>query len=329
MNAEPRRASPDAQDARQRPENSLIARAFRGLDRLVDDMQQIEEVIEDLGQLGGETIEPTLRKLRRQIREFEPSVTMIGQVKAGKTTLVNAMIGRPDLLPADINPWTSVVTSLHMSPTLNASTQKARFSFFSEEEWNHLLNRGGRVGEMAERAGAEKEVEKVRRQLEEMREKSRQRLGRKFEMLIGQEHDYGYVDEELIQRYVCLGDEVDGDAAEDAADQRQGRFADITKSADLYLSQPEMPTGLCIRDTPGVNDTFMVREQITVNAIRQSRLCVVVLSAHQALSTVDLALIRLISNIRSREVIIFVNRVDELANPTKEIPEIRAAIQKT
>ncbi|MEM9757495.1 MAG: hypothetical protein AAF914_15945, partial [Pseudomonadota bacterium] len=47
------------------------------------------------------------------------------------------------------------------------------------------------------------------------------------------------------------------------------------------------------------------------------------------LSTVDLALIRLISNIRSREVIIFVNRVDELANPTKEIPEIRAAIQKT
>ena len=45
---------------------------------------------------------------------------------------------------------------------------------------------------------------------------------------------------------------------------------------------------LCIRDTPGVNDTFMIREQITIRAIRESRICVVVLAAHQALSSVDL-----------------------------------------
>ncbi|MEM9318838.1 MAG: dynamin family protein [Pseudomonadota bacterium] len=316
-------AAPPKRDA------GLIARAYGGLNRFVDEMQELEEVIEDLGQLGGDTIEPTLRKLRRQIRDFEPSVTMIGQVKAGKTSLVNAMVGRPDFLPADINPWTSVVTSLHMSPAASQAAQKARFSFFSEEEWSHLLSRGGRMGELAARAGADKELEKVRRQLEEMREKSRQRLGRKFEMLLGQEHEYGYADEELVKRYVCLGDDVDPEDGVDAADAKQGRFADITKSADLYLGQPELPTKFCIRDTPGVNDTFMIREQITVNAIRQSRLCVVVLSAHQALSTVDLALIRLISNIRSREVIIFVNRIDELQDPSKEIPEIRASIQAT
>ncbi|MEM6609802.1 MAG: dynamin family protein [Pseudomonadota bacterium] len=326
MNAERQMAAQNAQPA---PENGLIARAYRGLHRFIDGMQEIEEVIEDLGQLGGDTIEPTLRKLRRQIRDFEPSVTMIGQVKAGKTSLVNAMVGRPDFLPADINPWTSVVTSLHMSPAATSAAQKAKFSFFSEEEWNHLLSRGGRVGELAERAGADKELEKVRAQLEEMREKSRQRLGRKFEMLLGQEHEYGYADEELVQRYVCLGDDVDGEEDGDPSDTKQGRFADITKSADLYLGQPELPTKLCIRDTPGVNDTFMIREQITVNAIRQSRLCVVVLSAHQALSTVDLALIRLISNIRSREVIIFVNRIDELQDPAKEIPEIRNSITST
>ncbi len=69
---------------------------------------------------------------------------------------------------------------------------------------------------------------------------------------------------------------------------------------------------LCIRDTPGVNDTFMIREQITIRAIRESRLCVVVLAAHQALSSVDLALIRMIANVKSREVIIVVNRIDEI-----------------
>jgi hypothetical protein len=90
------------------------------------------------------------------------------------------------------------------------------------------------VGELARRAGADKELETVRAQLEEMREKSRQRLGKSFELLLGQQHDYGYVDPELVERYVCLGDDVD---PVHEPDNGQGRFADITKSAELFLSQ--------------------------------------------------------------------------------------------
>jgi hypothetical protein len=129
-----------------------------------------------------------------------------------------------------------------------------------------------------------------------------------------------------VERYVCLGDDVDPTME---PDNGQGRFADITKSAELYLSQQGLVWPMCVRDTPGVNDTFLVREQITVNAIRSSRVCVVVLSAHQALSTVDMALIRMIANIRARDVIIFVNRVDELGDPVREIPEIRDSIRET
>jgi signal recognition particle receptor subunit beta len=308
------------------PEGALIRSTFSGLQPFAERMRKLEAAVDAITDAGGDTTQAATRKLKRQIRTFEPSVTMIGQVKAGKTTLVNALAGWSGLLPADINPWTSVVTSLHLDPAARGGAGKAKFRFFDEEEWDRLLSRGGRVGELAARAGADRELEKVRRQLEEMREKSRQRLGRKFELLMGQEHEYGYIDEELVQRYVCLGDDLD---VESGADQSQGRFADITKSADLYLGQPELPHRLCIRDTPGVNDTFMIREQITVNAIRASRLCVVVLSAHQTLSTVDMALIRLISNIRSREVIIFVNRIDELNDPVRETEEIRKSIVAT
>ena len=42
-----------------------------------------------------------------------------------------------------------------------------------------------------------------------MREKSRARLGRKFELLLGQSHEYGYFDKNLIERYICLGDLFD------------------------------------------------------------------------------------------------------------------------
>jgi hypothetical protein len=278
-----------------------------------------------LARIGDKETKKAALRLVHHLNAIEPSVTMIGQVKSGKTSLVNAMIGVPGLLPADVNPWTSVVTTLHLSPPAHDIKQSARFRFFDEGEWNRLIESGGRIGELASRAGADDELEKVRAQINEMRAKSRKRLGRKFELLLGQEHDYGYVDQDLIQRYVCLGDDF-----EDAeTGSTQGRFADITKSADIFLPSPRVPMRLCIRDTPGVNDTFMMREQITINAIRDSRLCVVVLSAHQALTSMDMALVRLISNVKSREVLIFVNRIDELAHPAVEVAEIRKRIVET
>lgn len=324
MNAENQIVTHDATEVAAR--TGLLEHALSGLDPLAAKFDELDEAIEALTDIGDRGIGRRARKLQFGLRNFEPSVTMIGQVKAGKTTLVNAMIGEPGLLPADVNPWTSVVTSIHLSPRQTAKSGTSSFCFFDEGEWDRLLSRGGRIGELAGRAGASEELQKVAAQLEEMRKKSKRRLGDKFELLLGQEHNYGYYDGELIQRYVCLGDDFENDHETSTA---QGRFADITKSADVFIQQPEFPMGMCIRDTPGVNDTFMMREQITIRAIRDSRLCVVVLSAHQALSTVDMALVRLISNIPSRDVIIFVNRIDELPDPARQVPEIRDSIRKT
>lgn len=319
MNAEPTTTD-------QTSSEDLLTATYAGFAPLADRLAQLDTELVTAGASPNPAIAAKAQLLRRRIRDFEPSVTMIGQVKAGKTTLVNALTGCGGLLPADVNPWTSVVTSLHIRPGARNVTENASFKFFAEEEWNDLVQRGGRIGELANRAGADDELEKVRRQLETMREKSRERLGRRFEMLLGQSHDYDNFDADMIKRYVCLGDDFWEDAG---GDREQGRFADITKTADLWLRQRGLPVSLCVRDTPGVNDTFMIREQITINTLRSSRLCVVVLAATQALTSVDLALIRMISNVKSRDVIIFVNRIDELGDPAREIPEIRASIVET
>ncbi|WP_109464639.1 dynamin family protein [Albibacillus kandeliae] len=301
-----------------------------GLETLADfaaRVEQLDTALQELSEVAGDSALRSVERLRRSLDEFEPSVTLLGQVKSGKTTLVNAMAGWADLLPSDVNPWTSVVTSLHLTPGRERAEIGARFRFMTEKEWDRLLTKGGRIGELAGRAGAESELEKIREQIETMREKSRKRLGKKFELLLGQEHEYGFFDKNLVERYICLGDdfEIEGDSASDD----QGRFADITRSADLYLNCPSIPFRMCLRDTPGVNDTFMMREQVTIQAIRESKLCVVVLSAHQALSSVDMGLIRLISNLKSRDVLIFVNRIDELQDPANQIPEIEASIRQT
>ena len=312
--------------AAARPTN--LNAGMEPLAALAAQMAELEGALDALVEQSGDKTQRTLSRLKKELSSFEPCVTLLGQVKSGKTSLVNAMGGWADLLPSDVNPWTSVVTSLHLTPGDDRVETSARFQFMTEKEWDRLLTKGGRIGEMAGRAGAESELQKIQTQIEQMRERSRERLGRKFELLMGQTHEYEYFDKNLIERYICLGDDFDQEPGAEGVDN-QGRFADITRSADLYLNSQSVPVPLCLRDTPGVNDTFMMREQVTIQAIRDSRICVVVLSASQALTSVDMGLIRMISNLKSREVVIFVNRIDELADPARQIPEIETSIRQT
>lgn len=299
-----------------------------GLERLFEfreDMVRTERAITELVDIVGQSSTKVLERHRKELAAFEPTLTVLGQVKAGKTALVNAMAGWADLLPSDVNPWTSVVTSLHLSPSRDRSETAARFRFLSDSEWDRLRTKGGRMGELSRRSGSESELQKIVEQVNMVRERARQRLGEKFEMLIGQEHEYGYFDKNLLEKYICLGD----DYSDDQEDLDQGRFAEILRSADLFLNAQHFPCNLCIRDTPGVNDTFMMREQITLQAVRESKQCLVTLSASQALTSVDMSLIRLISNLKSRDIVIFVNRIDELSKPSEQIPEIEQSIRDT
>lgn len=317
--AQPSAAAPSA------PPPDFMGLGMEAFNDLRLEIEDLHYTIDDIEAIGGQKVARQVKRMGMELDAFAPAVTFIGQIKSGKTTLVNAAAGRPDLLPADVNPWTSVVTSVHLGHMRGEDDPVASFTFFDDDEWDRLIDKGGRIGELTERTGADKEQARIAAQVQHMREKTKERLGRRFEMLLGQTHNYNAIEDDLIQRYVCLGDDFD-DGNEM---NRQGQFADITKSAELHFEAPFLPVPLTLRDTPGMNDTFLMREQITISAIRESRVCVVVLSAHQALNTVDMGLIRLISSVKSKEIILFINRVDELADPMNEIPEIRDGLLKT
>ncbi|MCV2870608.1 dynamin family protein [Defluviimonas sp. WL0002] len=301
--------------------------AFAGL---ASSFSELSETLDRLASVADDRTAARAAGLKARLEEFSAKITFVGQVKAGKSALTNILAATPGLLPSDVNPWTSVVTTVAINTKAPADVEgptntKARFTFFSRDEWDNLVVGGGRLGELAERSGAQEELADIQRQVQAMRDATKARLGRHFELLLGQNHSYGYVDPELVERYVCLGDDV----TPGEGNPQTGRFADITKSAELFLDIPEYDVSLTLCDTPGVNDTFMMREQITLRSLRGSELCVVVLSAHQALSTVDMALMRIISNLENRQIILFVNRVDELQDPAGQIDEIRSGILAT
>ncbi len=264
---------------------------------------------------------PTIGDLTDQFGEVSAKVSLIGQVKAGKTALANALLGVSDLLPSDVNPWTSVVTSMHVN--CNAPKgKKAVFKFFDESDWENLVSESGHIVKMAKRARLDTGVEELTRQIQELKERTEGRLGRNFKMLLGNQHAFSSYNADLIKRYVCLGEE-------DMSEDREGRFADLTKSADLYLDNDKFGYPITLADTPGINDPFLVREAATLQNLGDSDICVVVLSAHQALSSVDLGLLRLLKSLRSQKLIVFVNRIDELPDPHRQIKEIRTYITNT
>jgi signal recognition particle receptor subunit beta len=236
-------------------------------------------------------------------------IAVVGQVKAGKSSLINALIRRPEFLPTDVNPWTAVVTSLHFGTMHEAG---AVYQFFDEEDWDRLAA-GGRLLELSQRLGVTLDADTLSDQVRLMRESAQRRLGREFRKLLGQQHRFASPSADVLARYVCVGEL--NDAEEIRPGHAVGRFADITRSADLYFEQPPFATPTIIIDTPGTNDPFLVRDQLSREALDRTDACVVVLNAQQALSSSDVGLLRLLRGLQKDRLVVFINRVDLLPDP--------------
>ena len=129
MNIQPQIESATDIRASARPTN--LNAGLEPLARFAGQVHELEAALETLSGVSGERVSRSLDRLKAELRNFEPSVTLLGQVKSGKTSLVNAMAGWADLLPSDVNPWTSVVTSLHLTPGESRTETSACFQFCS------------------------------------------------------------------------------------------------------------------------------------------------------------------------------------------------------
>ena len=257
------------------------------------------------------------RDLRERLDDWAAKVAVIGQVKAGKSTFLNAMLHQHDFLPSDVNPWTSVVTNIRINMPKDP-VSGARFEFFDEKDWDEIVQGGSKIRKLTEQLLPGFDTEVLKRQSEEMRERAERRLGKHYKTLLGSHHDYDFLSSDLLKRYVCAGPGSDDGLGRDSL----GRYAALTKVANVYMRMPEYLVPTIITDTPGVNDPFLVRDEFTCRSLDKSDVFVVVLSAHQPLTDVDIALIRILAKQDQKDVLIFVNRIDELDDYDTEVPRV-------
>jgi hypothetical protein len=260
---------------------------------------------------GSSFVDDTLRLLDR----LACRIGVIGQVKAGKSSLINALMGKPGLLPTDVNPWTTAVTRIHFGVADAPPNVAAEFSFFEPDEWEQLSNGGGEIRELTKSLVPGFKVELLHKHVEEMRRRTRSRLGSTLDSLLGKKHVYPLLSPEDLERYICA-------SLPDNATEQKGVYSDIIKTADLYFGKSEFGFPTTIIDTPGTNDPYLVRDEIARRTLESAHLHILVLTPQQALSTGDVALLRILRGLNKDRIVVFLNRIDQLGDLVRDVPII-------
>jgi len=240
-------------------------------------------------------------------------IAVVGQIKSGKSSFINAFVRSPTFLPTSVTPWTTAVTNLHFNRNPSAG-YRGVFSFFERTEWTQLAAGRGKIRELTERLVPGFEPRQLQEQAEILRARAVHRLGFEFESLLGKAHCFAEIGPGTLEQYICTGDGADNNAI--------GKYSDITKSADLYCGEGPFAFPSTIVDTPGTNDPFLIRDEITRQSLGTADIYIVVLTARQPLSDSDVALLRIMRGLNQDRIVVLINRIDDLSDLDTEIPRI-------
>jgi Dynamin family len=267
---------------------------------------QIIERAEKLSALSGTEVATYLSDLILGLRKQVCTIAVVGQMNAGKSRLINVLIEDPSLLPSHINPWTTVVTKLHFGVPGRPSAG-ASFEFFSSQEWE-WLSTGGQIRRITQNVIPDFDWGALAGFVKKIKDKAEKRHGPKFPALLGSNHSYPQIVPGLLARYVAAGPE--GAKADQI--NSAGEYSDLTKAANVYFDLGPFNFPTIVLDTPGVNDPFLIRDEITRQSLREADVCIIVVTAKQPLCEADLTLLRLLKGLDKNNLILFVNKLDEV-----------------
>ena len=275
----------------------------------------------DVAQLVDEPNRKLVEESVKQAAESTFKVAVVGQIKAGKSSFINALIQHAGFIPTNINPWTTAITRLIFNERPTDGSEGV-VRFFDEDEWERLLKPDGKLRALAAKLVPGYDVELIRNNLTAIRQQAKDRLGADFGKLLGREHRIERVTTDVLSQYVCAGGNEVG------AEGMAGRYSDITRSADVFLGGGPFDIRTFVIDTPGTNDPYLFRDEITHRALEEADTYIVVLTARQPLSGSDLALLRILRSLQKSRIIIFVNRVDELDYEKGNIGLVRQFVKE-
>ncbi len=288
-----------------------------------------------------EELEKTLKELQDTNRDLK--VGIIGRVKAGKSSLLNALIFEGvEVLPKAATPMTASLTILKYANTLSAEVE-----FYSpkdiaelkneheryvrefnkivgeevkkQKEKQSLLNRAKeRLNKIGKAFGGNKSAEAVPKERvlsdEEINKRAERIAKRELEKdtkLVSSHDQYERMKKSGSLNTENLDSRIQANRLEELNQKllqfvgANGKFMPYTKAVQISLNNPNLKD-LEVIDTPGVNDPIASREERTKALLKDCDVVFIVSPSGQFLTDSDMSLFDRVSNKEGLQEIYFV-----------------------
>ncbi|WP_164859676.1 dynamin family protein [Helicobacter pylori] len=302
-----------------------------------------------------EELEKTLKEMQDTDRNLK--VGIIGRVKAGKSSLLNALIFEgAEVLPKVATPMTASLTILKYADTLSAEVE-----FYSPKDILELKNEHERYEREFQRIVGE-EVKK-QKEKQSLSNKAKEGINKFGKFISGNKSDKEapkeniLSDEEIVERAERIAkSELEKDIklvssydqyermkksgslntekldphiqANSLQELNQkllqfvgadGKFMPYTKAVQISLNNPNLKD-LEVIDTPGVNDPIVSREERTKALLKDCDVVFIVSPSNQFLTDSDMSLFDRVSNKEGLQEIYFVaSQADSAVGSMSEV----------
>ncbi len=302
-----------------------------------------------------EELEKTLKGMQAENRGLK--VGIIGRVKAGKSSLLNALIFEgKDVLPKAATPMTASLTVLKYAQNLSAQVEFYSQKDISELENEHeryerefnrivdekvkeqqekqsLSNRAkerfNKVGKFLTKNKSDKEAPKERvLSDEEILEKARKIAKSELEKdtkLVSSHDQYEKMKKSGLLNTKNLDPRIQANSLEELNQKllqfvgANGKFMPYTKAVGISLNNPNLKD-LEVIDTPGVNDPIVSREEHTKALLKECDVVFIVSPSNQFLTDSDMSLFDRVSHKEGLQEIYFVaSQADSAVGSMSEV----------
>ncbi len=307
-----------------------------------------------------EELEKTLKEMQAKDRDLK--VGIIGCVKAGKSSLLNALIFEGvEVLPKAATPMTASLTILKYAETLSAEVEfyspkdiaelkneheryvrefnkivdeevkkqkeKQSLSNRAKERFrnvsNKMLGRNKRTEEAPkERVLSDKEIEKKAERI------AKEEL-KKDTKLVSSYDQYEKMKKSGLLNTETLDPRIQANNLEELNQKllqfvgADGKYMPYTKAVQISLNNPNLKD-LEVIDTPGVNDPIASREERTKALLKDCDVVFIVSPSNQFLTDSDMSLFDRVSNKESIQEIYFVaSQADSTVLSMSEVEKSR------
>lgn len=226
--------------------------------------------------------EQRLHDIVAKIQEDTLTIGVIGQMKCGKSTFLNAFVFEDNVLPSATTPMTAALSVITYGPE-----KKVVAEFYTHDEWAEQKMQASR--NLDDIQGNSLEESKIKAAQELVAKSTK--LGSSLTSYLGKTQDDSF--ENLI-------DYVGAD----------GKYVSITKSVTIYYPK-EYLKGVEIVDTPGFNDPIVSREERTKEFLKRADVVLLMLYAGRPFDATDRDI--LFKNVRqcgSGRILVGVNKYD-------------------